>query len=229
MECSEAGEARLVGKGGALLWEGILPGPIRPGLHEGWRHHSRPDGDSYFIDKCGVHITGINGAFTVTDEEKRVLWSGTLPQKPVLLVRCSDHFAYQGRYGTATGRQWDRFRDEKVELHFAAETGKVVLEVNYYGSRLGARTIDLLKCTKKHPSTGSEGSRQVFDPPESSYYITPKPDPNSRSLSEMSQMNGMNRTANWLIFVYRDNGGNTVDRLSYSQAVRGIDPGPSFF
>jgi hypothetical protein len=42
-------------------------------------------------------------------------------------------------------------------------------------------------------------------------------------------MNGMNGMANRLIFSYRDTGGNTVDRLSYSQAVRGIDTGPPFF
>jgi hypothetical protein len=229
MESTEAGEARLVGKNDTLLWEGILPGPIRAGLHEGWRHHSRPDGDSYFIDKCGVHITGINGVFTVTDEEERVLWSGTLPRKPVLLVRCSDHYAYQGRYGTAaTGRQWDRFRDEKVELHFAAETGEVVLE-DYEGNRFGARTIDLLKCTKKRLSTRSDGPRQVFYPAESHFYITPKPNPNSRSLGEMSKMSNMNKMANRLIFFYRDTGGSTVYRLWYHQAIGGREPEPWFF
>jgi hypothetical protein len=42
-------------------------------------------------------------------------------------------------------------------------------------------------------------------------------------------MNGMKGMANRLIFFYRDTGGNTVDRLWYFQAVRGIDPGPSLF
>jgi hypothetical protein len=127
------GMAWILDKKGVRLWSGTLP-PARN------RSSSiRQGNDSYQMDSSGIHVSGKNGLFRVTDDAKRVLWSGSLPASPRILVRQGNRYSFSGPNRGASGQ------DSVSEIRFAAETGTVTIE-SIDGKIVGSRLIDVLKC-----------------------------------------------------------------------------------
>ncbi|MES2465347.1 MAG: hypothetical protein V4671_32675 [Armatimonadota bacterium] len=133
MESTEAGEARLMGKKGVLLWSGTLPGKVSGSSI------NTQDRDTYSIECSGVFIRGVGGKFTVTDNEKQVLWSGTLPKKPLIIVRRGRRFNFSGRNRVVSGT------DRVNNIRFAVEQGVVVV-TDSQGKVLGNHSVELLQC-----------------------------------------------------------------------------------
>jgi hypothetical protein len=161
LQSTEAGEARLLGKGGTLLWSGTLPGV--PGRSKVTEEVVR----GYQIDSGGIHISSSRDsrdidAVTVTDDEKRVLWSGRLPKEPVILIRRGTDFTFKSPNRRAQGS------DRVTEVRLSAEPGELTLE-DRTGKLIGTRSVDLIKRTQKtiessNPEAPAREHTQVFAP-----------------------------------------------------------------
>lgn len=132
LQSTEEGEATLTGRDGMPLWAGTLPLPLES------KRSSAGSNDSYQFDGYGVHISGINGAFTIADEEKRVLWSGTLPKRPVILIRRGTNFSF------TTNRRSSSGSDRTTTIHFAVGSGEAVI-ADTKGDVIGSLPIEFLQ------------------------------------------------------------------------------------
>jgi hypothetical protein len=164
LEVTDSGQASLKGKDGAVLWSGTLP--VGQDVTSSSRSSSRA-GDIYRVDAYGVHLSGINGVFTLTDGEKKVLWAGTLPAHPVILLRRGHSFLLTSPLQSASGS------DMTTDLSFAVEKGEVTVE-DGGGNVVGTRPIELLKVLQQTTIVGNEGSG-VFGQNQNPRYLLPRP------------------------------------------------------
>lgn len=178
LESTEDGEARLVGKDGTLLWSGTLPfwSKENSPQNDTLSQRSSPPNHRYWISSCGVHVIGDNEAVTVTDTDNRLLWSGTLSQKPIIFLRRADRFAFMGRYGSGHGMEYSRYKN--AELQFAAEPGTATME-NYEKKVIDTRPVMLLKSREtttmtELPQTLAVPPQTIVLPSSRLQFITPK-------------------------------------------------------
>ncbi|MES2465346.1 MAG: hypothetical protein V4671_32670 [Armatimonadota bacterium] len=164
LQSTESGESRLLGKKGKLLWQGNLPDEMRPpkatpvvprrrdkkaakvakaspGVQGSQSHHSSLLVDTYHrvCYGYGIHINGVNGQFTITDNAKRHLWTGTLPNCPTVLLRRGHHFSFSGTNGSMGDM------DRVVQIRFAVEKGEAVIRASDRPNEEGSRPITFLK------------------------------------------------------------------------------------
>lgn len=125
LQKSPDGNARLLDKSGKTLWEGILA--------------SSPMGSSetsspHFVETRlgGLKIKGVSGMFTVTRADSdALLWSGRLPENPVILLRENRRFLLRypnGGWSGSDGVRRVRFEEEAGTVTLTDQTGKVLGE-----------------------------------------------------------------------------------------------------
>jgi hypothetical protein len=160
------GETHLLDKKRTVLWSGTLPA----GRHYVLR--SGPiTGRTYRIDMGGVFITGTPGRCTVTDNLNRELWSGRLPEHPVILFRRGPEFNFMAPGRATMGT------DHVAEVRLEVEPGQVVT-ASADGTILAAGMIDLLKISQTNevaPRAYLPGS-MTFPP----RFLAPAPLPGQR-------------------------------------------------
>jgi hypothetical protein len=126
------GEARLLDKQGTVLWSGVLESYARGSS-------SRRQGETYMLKTGGVQIDGVDGLFTVKNEGTgAVLWSGRLPEEPLVLVRNGGRFHIQSSTGSESGM------DHVSRIRFESEVGTVTI-TDKNEKVLGVRPIPILK------------------------------------------------------------------------------------
>ncbi|MES2464574.1 MAG: hypothetical protein V4671_28770 [Armatimonadota bacterium] len=153
------GQSRLLDKQGALLWSGYIA-PSQNG-----RTSSRQTNGHYEIDCGGIHITGDKGVFRITDEAKRLIWAGSLPTRPTILVRQGDRYSFIGENRVAGGS------DRVSQISFAAEKGTVTIE-DTSGNLLATRPVDILKTVNSVGPGGGPKATSGLSIPRT---ITPNP------------------------------------------------------
>ncbi|MES2460335.1 MAG: hypothetical protein V4671_07115 [Armatimonadota bacterium] len=150
------GNSRLTDNTGRVLWSGMLAPAPMPSAPRASRR-----GTTYTMNFSGVRISGVNGYCTVVNdsgENPEVLWSGTLPPRPLLLMRASHRFLFCGRVPSALGRQ-----DQSLTIRFSREPGSVTIR-DTQSQVLGKRSLDLLKMDTRIKNR--EGGGQVILPPQ---------------------------------------------------------------
>ncbi len=198
LQSTDAGEAQLLGKGGTLLWSGTLPGTpgdskVTEGVIRG-----------YQIDSSGIHISSTgkdNDPVTVTDNEKRVLWSGTLPKEPVILIRRGTDFTFWGPNRSASGS------DRVTEVRLAAEPGEMTLE-DSAGKRIGTRSLDLLRSTSKTVESS-------------------KPDAPTRESTRLFAPRAFLTVPGWVQYTFKDSAGRAIGWGSARHGAQGQAQGPT--
>jgi hypothetical protein len=152
------GKSVLSDKNGKTLWSGMLP-------QSSWAANSHSDrrGTAFTIEFAGLHVSGINGYYTVRNDvadNNEVLWSGVLPQQPLLLLRDDHRFFYWDRDRPKSGR------DRVVAIRIRDEIGNVTIR-NDGSAVLGERPVRLLRINSEVRLVGETGTRTV----PSQYYV----------------------------------------------------------
>jgi hypothetical protein len=148
------GTARLTDKKGQILWSGDLAPTVPAAIPRSERRET-----TYTVDFAGVQIRGINGYFTLAEDHggtPRVLWSGTLPARPEILLRTANHFLFVG----ADGEQGVQ-RDHIVTIRFAGEAGHVTM-TDARLQVIGTRPFRLLRADNVAHSIGPAQGQTVL-------------------------------------------------------------------
>jgi hypothetical protein len=226
LQSTASGEARLLGKKGNLLWAGILPEDRKDATVNG--HGGSPSiaapaqilpkgsPSKPLIHNCGVLITcvketkktrvfhglkvaeTVNGFYRVADNDGKLLWSGTLPARPVILLRQGNRFSFQGRNGGGSGQ------DRITFIRFALDQGKVSATKN--GVDLGSRPVGLLKTFERTVwKRAKDNSDFAFPETATTYLSRPR---NSGKAGDQH-----------LNFTYKDSTGKRINTLQMPPAA----------
>ncbi|MBC8135168.1 MAG: hypothetical protein H8F28_04670 [Fibrella sp.] len=181
------GQASLLDKHGATLWSGML-GPSSKGSSI----HGKAN--RVQIKSSGVEIDGVDDQFTVKRADNGVLlWSGRLPEKPVIFVRDNHHYAFRSP-NRATGGS-----DTRHRVRFEEEAGTVTIADRDL-KPLGMHPVVILR---RYETSETIGSSHQFTHPVS--YETP---------------NATLTTQGTIFLTYKDNKGRIIRRVKLYKSER---------
>lgn len=149
------GATQLLDRSGSILWSGQLQPSVPEQRTTMWRR-----GADYHLHAAGVLISGTQGEFTVTNSANQdLLWSGSLPKYPVLLVRDTNQFVFMPVDVSGSESGFDKI----TSVGYEAQTGTVTI-TNLQGETIGTRPIEFLKVSVASRRTGqAQGKQQPLD------------------------------------------------------------------